>query len=284
MNILKKIKATFRNYISLLYFLPFLNKPFPKKPFCSRPLASKETYLRLHKEAIINVNKSIKEYELISGYSISDDFINELALYTQICIKKSKLNFQHGRLLYSVISEYINKKKQQNPGNNKPIIVFETGTARGFSSICMSKAFSDNNAFGIITTIDCISHNEKMFWNTISDWNGPKTRQQLLSRWEEELSRIIFMQGWSESLSHIGFNRINFAFLDAQHTKKDVMREFKYVSNRQKKGDIVIFDDVTLGIYDGVCEAISEIKLSYPYEVKIINSDKSRGYAIATKK
>ena len=273
MNILKKIKATFRNYISLLYFLPFLNKPFPKKPFCSRPLASKETYLRLHKEAIINVNKSIKEYELISGYSISDDFINELALYTQICIKKSKLNFQHGRLLYSVISEYINKKKQQNPGNNKPIIVFETGTARGFSSICMSKAFSDNNAFGIITTIDCISHNEKMFWNTISDWNGPKTRQQLLSRWEEELSRIIFMQGWSESLSHIGFNRINFAFLDAQHTKKDVMREFKYVSNRQKKGDIVIFDDVTLGIYDGVCEAISEIKLSHPYEVKIINSD-----------
>jgi len=283
MNILKKIKLTFRNYISHLYFLPFLNKPFPKKPFCSRPLASKETYLRLHEEAITNINQSIKEYELISGYSISDDFINELALYTQICIKKSKLNFQHGRLLYSVISEYINKKKTQNSGNNKPIIVFETGTAKGFSSICMSKAFSDHNAFGIITTIDCISHNEKMFWNSISDWTGPRTRQQLLSRWEEELSRIIFMQGWSESLSLIGFNRIHFAFLDAQHTKKDVLREFEYVSKRQKRGDIVVFDDVTAGVFDGVCEAIYEIKNNYSYKVLIIDSDKSRGYAIATK-
>ena len=44
-----------------------------------------------------------------------------------------------------------------------------------------------------------------------------------------------------------------------------------------------MFDDVTAGVFDGVCEAIYEIKNNYSYKVLIIDSDKSRGYAIATK-
>ena len=58
-----------------------------------------------------------------------------------------------------------------------------------------------------------------------------------------------------ETLNKIGLNRINFAFLDAQHTKNAVLEEFKYINKRQIKG-YDFFDDVTPNVFDGVCEAV----------------------------
>ena len=106
----------------------------------------------------------------------------------------------------------------------------------------------------------------------------------MLSKWEKELSKIIFFQGWSQnSLTKIGVNRINFAFLDGEHTKKDVMREFIYVYQKQKKGDIIVFDDVNEIFFRGVCKALKEIEDSFPYSVKWIKCSSERGYAIARK-
>ena len=70
------------------------------------------------------------------------------------------LNFFHGRLLYSVLSKYL--KDLTEIGS---ISIFETGTARGFSSICMAKALIDMNSPGFITTIDSIPHENKIYWN-----------------------------------------------------------------------------------------------------------------------
>ena len=164
------------------------------------------------------------------------------------------------------------------------MIILETGTARGFSSICMAKALIDQNFLGIVTTIDCIPHEKKILWNCIDDYTGPKTRAKLLENWKEELERIIFIQGWTnEVLNRLGLKRINFAFLDAQHTKNDVLKEFKYVSDRQEIGDIVVFDDVTKKSFPGVCEAVKIIEKNFPYEIERINFTDKRGYAIAIK-
>ena len=85
------------------------------------------------------------------------------------------------------------------------------------------------------------------------------------------------------TLKKIGVNRINFAFLDAQHNKESVLEEFKFIHDRQISGDIIFFDDVTPDIFPGVCEAVNEIELNYPYRIKKLNFAKSRGYAIATR-
>ena len=85
-------------------------------------------------------------------------------------------------------------------------------------------------------------------------------------------------------LKRLGIQRINFAFIDAQHTKNDVLQEFNYVYRRQQSGDLIIFDDVTHGQFEGVCEAVEIIKNHYPYEILYLGCDKKRGYAIATKK
>ena len=133
--------------------------------------------------------------------------------------------------------------------------------------------------------MDCIAHEEEIYWNCISDFDGPKTRAKLLANWNEEVAKILFIQGWTTNvIKRIGLNRINFAFLDAQHTKNDVMKEFHFVYRKQKKGDTIIFDDVTPGYFDGVCKAVDIIESQYPYKVNRFSSDKKRGYAIAIRK
>lgn len=268
------------NIFELIFRLPFLKKPFPKNPFGKKPQASKAQYLNLFMKTIKTKNIYLDNIEQKNGFSVNTEWFNELSLVTQTCIKKSDLNFNHGRLLYSYLSKYISEFKE----NNDQLTILETGTARGFSSICMSKAIIDRETKGKIITIDCLPHNKKMFWNCISDLEGKKTREELLCKWQIELSNIVFIQGWTiETLKRIGIFRVNFAFLDAQHTKDSVLKEFSFIEKRQSKGDIVFFDDVTPNLFDGVCEAVNEIKKIYSYEVEILDFDKNRGYAIAKK-
>ena len=269
--------------IESLYKLPFFKKPLPKNPFGRSIQADKEKYLRIYNKTINNDDKDVVAFEKECGFSIDKVWLNDLALHTQIVIKKGDLNFFHGRLLYSLLSKYINDNKKKSKVA-KPIMILETGTARGFSSICMAKALNDRNCQGVVSTIDSIAHEKKMYWNCIDDHDGPKSRSELLKKWDMELQKIIFIQGWTNDvISRLGIARINFAFLDAQHTKEDVLREFKFVSDRQIAGDIVVFDDVTKDYFPGVCEAVEFIEKNYSYTIEKMNYTSKRGYAIATK-
>jgi len=261
--------------------IPFFEKPLPKNPFGTKPWANKNTYLDLYNKVLELDDSKVLKFEKDNGFSIDLPWINELALRTQVVIKTGPLNYFHGRLLYSELSKYI---KNYHKENKESIFILETGTARGFSSICMSKALNDQNVQGLITTVDCISHNEKILWNCIIDSDGPCTRGELLEKWPNELKNILFLQGWTNSfLNKIGCGRINFAFLDAQHTKKDVLSEYHYIASRQLKGDVIVFDDVTPNEFDGVCAAVDYIKHKGDYNVKEFSFSSDRGYAIATK-
>ena len=275
-NYLKKI-------IQAFYSLPFVKRPLPSYPFGKSIWAGKQKYLDLHRETLELDDSLICAFEEKNGFKINKKWLSDLALQTQVVIKKGQLNFFHGRVLYSSLSAYINNLDKKYLKKNV-LNIFETGTARGFSSICLAKAIIDSGCQGTITTLDCISHNERFYWNCIDDHNGPQTREHLLRNWDEELSKIIFIQGWTnETLPKLGIRRINFAFLDAQHTKEDVLKEFEFVSKKQIKGDIVVFDDVTRRKFPGVCEAIKIIKKKYKYKILNLNFDDLRGYAIATK-
>lgn len=275
----KKLLFIKNKLINGFFLLPLIQKPFPKNPFGLKPRASKEKYLSLFNQTINKNNILVDKFEKNLNFSINKKWFNELSLITQTCIKESDLNFNHGKILYSLLSKYISNNK-----NKLNITILETGTARGFSSICMSKALNDQKINGKVITLDCIPHNEKIFWNCIVDHEGKKTRRELLEKWRDELSNIIFIQGWTiDTLRRLGISRVNFAFLDAQHTKRSVMEEFLYIQERQVRGDIIFFDDVTPNLFNGVCEAIKEIEKFYPYKIQILDFDKNRGYAVATR-
>ena len=58
--------------------------------------------------------------------------------------------------------------------------------------------------------------------------------------------------------------------MDGSHEYKDVAFEYNYIKQRQKKGDLILFDDVTEK-YKGIIELVDEIKVSSQYNVRIIS-------------
>ena len=62
------------------------------------------------------------------------------------------------------------------------------------------------------------------------------------------------------------------------------MFEFNIISNRQKKSDIIVFDDYNEKNFPGVVKAVNYIAKEMSYNVEIIhNKETLRDYVIAKK-
>lgn len=232
---------------------------------------------------LFNSAKSYKD-EFIDNFikkkniNLDNDWFDNLALHTQVVIKKSKINYYHGKILYALVSEHIALN------NLEYINILETGTARGYSSLCMSKAINNMKIKGKIYTIDILPHNKKMFWNCIDDHDGKRTRAELLVHWKDYVQNIEFITGFSKNiLQKIDLKRINFAFLDGAHNLRTIKKEYEYVSQRQKKNDIIFFDDITNDIFPELSDFIRVIEKNNTYKVDYLSSSESRGYALAVK-
>lgn len=253
---------------------------YPRYPLGSTPRGGAEAYLELFDKFKSAEAEAIQLIEKTAGFRVDRAWLDELALATQVVIKSSPLNWFHGRVLYSLLRSYLATTEA-----NESVVVFETGTARGFSAIVMARALRDSGFGGMVVTVDYIPHNKPIFWNCIGDQAGPQTRHSLLEPWAPDRDRVIFIQGWSgEARQRIGIGRIHFAFLDAQHTKEAVLEEYRFVRDRQCLGDVVVFDDVTPGTFDGVVDAVDVVRKEGLYEVETITSSDSRGYAVAVRR
>jgi hypothetical protein len=244
----------------------------------------RQDYLDLSKFAKeYDHSNTINEIKNYFGYIYDKDEMDYLALYLQICVKKSRPMYLHGYVLTSALYKYIN----DNPMDYYTIL--ETGTARGFSSICMGKILHENNKKGVVHTIDILSHRKTMYWNCILDEDGMQTRHELLHRWKNiRDNHIMFHAGDSKViLTELDLKRINFAFLDARHNYDYVKMELDYVKTKQESGDVIVCDDYTTPQYTGIIKAIDEFLEEGLYEHKIFygnDGTKNRGYVYMKKK
>jgi len=259
-------------------------------PFGDAPKASKEKYLELWEEAKAQQYPDIDAFEKSRGIAIDKDWLHDLALHTQIVVKESKLCYQHGPVLYTALREYLGGVKAKWDKDNTPsgarmITIIETGTARGFSSVVMARAMSDEDVCGKIMTFDLLPHNVKMYWNCIDDHEGVKTRQEILAPWKDLVDLyIMFMENDSRvGMRRAAMGRVNFAFLDGAHTFDDVMIEFDLVQSRQEAGDVIVFDDYNETLFPGVIKGVDEGAKKWGYDIEVLGSRDDRAYVIATK-
>ena len=259
------------------------NKRWYNYPLGESPRASREHYLELARYARNQTYPEIDAFEATTGFSIDLDWLHDLALHTQVTCKSSLVCYVHGRVLYSALARYLSKSSRI-PFPPK-INILETGTARGFSALCMAKALHDFSRAGLILTFDVLPHQPPMYWNCIDDLSGIKTRAELLRPWRELVENyVIFQQGDTRfSLSQVKCQRIHFSFLDGAHTYNDVLSEFFQVKDSQIKGDIVIFDDYTKDQYPGIVKAVDHICAHYDYNPTVISANGNRRYVIAEK-
>tara|TARA_B100000519_G_C14207284_1_gene420932 strand:+ start:322 stop:1119 length:798 start_codon:yes stop_codon:yes gene_type:complete len=258
----------------------FRNKnPYYNNPFGKSPLASKDEYLSIWEDAKIQSYPMIDEYEKNMNHKIDINWFHELALHTQVVIKKSRICYQHGRVLFSTLCNYLENNSLKN------INILDVGTARGFSAVVMASALKKMNVKGEITTIDPLPHHHKMYWNCIDDLERKKSRSEILSGYEPLIDRHIkFLEGEFQSIvKGLSYERLHFAFIDAIHEYESVMFEFKYINQFQKLGDVIIFDDYNDKLFPGVVKAVDEICQDYNYTKKVINANNQRGYVVATK-
>jgi predicted O-methyltransferase YrrM len=253
--------------------------PFHNYPFGTEPRAEKDTYLSIWEEAKKKEYPIIDGFEEASGFSIAEEWLHELALHTQVVVKESEICYQHGRLLYAALSNYLHKN------NCDSVNILETGTARGFSSLCMAKALQDREKEGKIVTLDPLPHNERMYWNCIDDLEGAKSRVELLANYSDLVSQyVLFLEGKSkDTLDKLELSRIHFAFLDGGHDYEDVKSEVCYVRQRQEKEDIIFFDDYQQEYFPGIVKAVGELESDGSHHINIVVASDQRGYAIAEK-
>ena len=269
---------------SLYYGFEYLsNRRWFNYPFGKRPFADKNKYKRLAIEIKNRNYPEIDSYEDKSGYSIDQDWLHDLALHTQVAIKQSEPCYQHGRVLYSTLSKYLDDNPPENLCDS--LNIWETGTARGFSALCMGKALSDQCRAGTILTFDVLPHRTQMYWNSIDDHDGPKSRSELIKPWVNLVERyIIFHQGDTRfEMPKVQAEHIHFCFFDGAHTYDDVLFEFNQIRDKQRSGDIIVYDDYTPKIFPGIVKAVDHICKKYQYHPEYLKAHNGRGYVVAKK-
>ena len=255
------------------------DRQYAVAPVCAAPMATADEYRRLWDDAKGRAYPPIDELERAFGARIDPAWLHDLALLTQITIKRSELCYQHGRVLYAMVARFIRDRVHRD------LTIVETGTARGFSGLCMAKALDDGNASGKILSCDVIPHDVSIFWNCIKDTEGPRSRAELLVDYAALLERfMIFHRGDSRrELAHMSVPRIHIAVLDSVHTYEHVLAEFASIRGRQQSGDLLFFDDYTPEAYPGVVRAADEICDGFAYTKTVVTASPGRCYVIAEK-
>lgn len=250
-------------------------------PLTAAPIASPADYTRLWEETRNRAWPDIDALEQSLGHSLDKQWMDDLALKTQICIKDSELCYQHGRVLYAVLADLLTKRRD----TNLPLSILETGTARGFSALCMARALSDHQNNGRILTYDLLPHRKPIYWNVIDDHDGKKSREELLAPWKDLMRQhIVFVEGDTRiTLDSVHLDHIDFAFLDGGHTYEHVTWEFDLVQQRQQQGDVIVFDDYTPGSFDGLVKAVDDGCIRFGYDKQVVTAHQNRGYVIATR-
>jgi predicted O-methyltransferase YrrM len=237
---------------------------------------SRQTYLDLAAAASARTYPAfIESVEAAFGFLPVKSFVDELALSTQVVIKKSKLLYLHGHLLYAALRHYLAHHPDESA-----VTILETGTARGFSALCMARALHDAQREGRVLTIDVLPSREPIYWNCIHDAYGKKTRFQLLEPWKELVeAHVVFLRGHSDIvLQQLGVARIHFAFLDSAHNYDTLSMELRFVAAHQRAGDVIVCDDYTPAQYPGVVRAVDELLAGTGYESQLFTSEEGRGY------
>lgn len=228
-----------------------------------------------YNEKFHNFKKKYNQYY----HDIKEDKFKKMAIFTGIDLpaKNDGSNFNHGIILYKILDEFIKKKN-----NNFEII--EVGTARGYTSLCMSQAINDNNDNSKILSLDVIPNNKKFFQRTYLG-NEKVSRSKILENFSNKLlENIIFLQSDTFSdLDKIVFHNLKFAFIDGEHNYKYLIKELNFCKNNMSDNGLIVVDDFNTSDFSEVVECVKKFSNENNYNLKIINYGDKSNFAVINK-
>jgi predicted O-methyltransferase YrrM len=217
----------------------------------------------------------VDAFEAKCGYAIDSGRLQAAARVLACPIKKSKANWQHGRLIYARVREYLLSEESGD------VSLVDIGSAKGFSALCLRWALIDSGRTGRVVSTDVIDPLARVRRNTVAEVDGLKTLAETLAPWPEATG-IEFCHGTGmallERLAKQG-TRVHVAFVDGKHTGSVVAEEGRWLAMLQQPGDLAIFDDVHLPDIAKAVKGLSEF-----YELETLTILPNRAYAVGVRR
>lgn len=233
---------------------------------------TKEHYDRIFEVERDSRYPLIDQFEKNWGYAIDREKLEAAARVLACPMKINPPNWQHGRIIYTVVRSLLRRFQRQN------VHMVDVGTAKGFSALIMLWAAIDADTHPLIYSCDVIDPDARMRRNTVAEVDGFKTLYEILAPWPEALtSEINFKQLAGTTLLSQSNDRVHFAFVDGKHNYINVYNEANILQRRQQSGDITIFDDAQI---PGVRQAVEAVE---GYQKDYISANAHRKYCIATR-
>lgn len=231
-----------------------------------------ETYARIFDLECQQAYPMVDAFEQRMGYAMDRQRLESLARVLSCPYKAAAPCWQHGRVLYAATREYLART------GDEPVNIFEVGTAKGFSAMCLLTALMDAGAAGWVTSVDVLPQNERVRRNTVAEVDGLKTLAEILEPWPEAKG-INFVQSTGIDWLTKHPERVHVAFVDGKHSGTVVRQEGLLLSDRQESGDVAIFDDVHIPEVGAAVDSLKRV-----YEIERLQVLPKRAYAIARRK
>lgn len=231
-------------------------------------LKTREAYEAAFEKERQNTYPVIDAFEARMGYAIDREWLEGVAKVLACPIKKNPPCWQHGRVLYALIRDYLRNRDEH-------VFLLDIGTAKGFSACVMLKALDDAGHDGTVVSVDSIDPNARVARNSIADLDGLKTVWELITPFCAPRNLTLKGDGSLCLLNAMPVHqRINIAFVDGKHDYDHVREESRQIGMRMRKGDTILFDDLQIR---PVAKAVSVIAAEADFEKLSILTERTFG-------
>lgn len=236
-------------------------------------MPTREDYQRIFEAECGRAYPVVDEFEKELGYAIERDRLEDAARTMACPLKVNPPNWQHGRVVYALIRRLLAAGVAGN--------FLDIGTAKGFSAVVAAWAIDDADAPGrTLHSVDIMEPWSRERRNSVLELDGYKTIAEYTGRYLPASVTTIFAGGGSlpllDALLRKG-EEIAFAFVDGKHSTDAVRREADSIRKLQRRGAVVMFDDVQI---PAVAAAIERLM---GYEIEYLRPSDARCYAIGTR-
>lgn len=219
---------------------------------------------------------AITAFERRMGYAVDREELKGAARVLACPLKAHRPNWQHGRVIYAAARRALTSRIYESPAPREPVLLLDIGSAKGFSALCLCWALRDAGIPGRIVSVDVIDPSERIKRNTVAEVDGLKTLRETLEPWPESRA-IEFVKSTGKLWIATHAERVHFAVIDGKHTYEAVSWESVLLTQRQRAGDMIFYDDLQIA---GVRKAVKEL---HGYQIDYVEALPERRYAIARK-
>lgn len=200
--------------------------------------ATAADYQRIFDLERANTYPVVDAFEDVRGFHVERDKLEAAARVLACPLKPNAPNWQHGRVLYAALREYLSTHTDR-------LTAVDIGTAKGFSALCLTWAAIDAGVPHTVWSCDVLDPAEPVRRNTVAEVDGLQPLAMILAPWPETAAiQFVHATGVDllKRLQKSG-QRVGFAFIDGKHSFAAVSDEIRLLAALQQPGDVVMFDD-----------------------------------------